>query len=81
MPTARHEYTQEDLDAAAAAGRERGLNEALFELALMYNKATQATPLHKGMRMALSSASDRVKALMQPNTEVVRREASERTQS
>ena len=51
------------------AGREQALNEVLRELEAMYDKADQATPMHKGMRMALSSASDRVRALMQPNAE------------
>ena len=51
------------------AERLRALNAVLAELAAMYDKADQATPMHKGMRMALSSASDRVKALMQPNVE------------
>jgi hypothetical protein len=58
--------TAEDV---AKVARNRGLDEALGELALMYDKADQASPLHKGMRMALSSAYDRVKALMQSNTQ------------
>ena len=50
--------------------RQRALREALFELSLMYEKANKDTPLHKGMRMALSSAYDRIKALTQTASQI-----------
>ena len=40
------------------------LIEVLTELESMYDKADQITPLHKGMRMAISTACDRVNAVM-----------------
>ena len=40
------------------------LIEVLTELESMYDKADQSTPLHKGMRMAISTACDRVNAVM-----------------
>ena len=53
-----------DGDLLYTSPQAQPLIEVLTELESMYDKADQSTPLHKGMRMAISTACDRVNAVM-----------------
>ena len=53
-----------------AKARTEALDEVLAMLEDLGNKAGKATPLEKGMRMALCSAADRVREMMTPNAQV-----------